>query len=255
MVSLKDCSMKKNFLFLALLALVTGCDSPQRTRTPGTWMTGGSTQNPVNQSGSFNPATTAGTASGVTSGSTSGSGSGTPSPGFEACDLSDRFHTIDIGFFGLCQSTQDETLFKFKTSLTSTTVRTCLIPTYKESNGSSTYIGQPQCTYTTAGQVVQGKLLKNRQGFEQYPLNGVIVMKEPLLPQYIGCMNGYVNWPQNNCPNGPSSTSYCAYWSPRCPYGGRSNGTCDTEARNYMGQICTSFKNQYSNSYIDIRTR
>lgn len=252
MVSLKDCSMKKYFLLLSLLALVTGCDSPQRTRTPSTWVNGSTLENPSNQSGSLTPVTTAGS----TSGATAGSGSGvTGSPGFEACDLSERYHTIDIGFFGLCQSTQDETLFKFKTGLTSTTVRTCLIPTYKEANGSSTYIGQPQCTYTTAGQIVSGKLLKNRPGFEQYPLNGVIVMKEPLLPQYIGCMNGYVNWPQNVCPNGPSSTSYCAYWSPRCPYGGRTNGTCDTEARNYMGQICTSFKNQYSNSYIDIKTR
>lgn len=246
MVSLKDCSMKKYFLLLSLLALVTGCDSPQRTRTPSTWVSGSSFESPSNQSGLV--PVTPGSTSGATSGSTSGS-SGDP------CDLSDRYHTIDIGFFGLCQSTVDETLFKFKTSLTSTTVRTCLIPTYKEANGSSTYIGQPQCTYTTAGQIVSGKLIKNRPGFEQYPLNGVIVMKEPLLPQYLGCMNGYVNWPQNACPSGPTSTSYCAYWTPRCQYGGRTNGSCDTEARNYMGQICTSFKNQYSNSYIDIRTR
>lgn len=245
--------MKKYFLLLSLLALATGCDSPQRTRTPGTWISGNTLETvPSNQSGSLTPPTTAGS----TSGATSGSGPGvTGTPGFTTCDLSDRYQTIDIGFFGLCQSSQDETLFKFKTSLTSTTLRICLIPTYKESNGSSTYIGQPQCTYTTASQVVQGKLYKNRPGFEQYPLNGVIVMKEPLLPQYINCMNGYVNWPQNVCPNGPSSTSYCAYWAPRCPNGGRTNGGCDTEARNYMGQICTTFKNQYSNSYIDIRTR
>lgn len=252
MVSLKGCCMKKYFLLLSLLALVTGCDSPQRTRTPSTWVNGSALENPTNQSGILNPSTTAGSISGATSGSASGV---TSTPGYESCDLSDRYHTIDIGFFGLCQSTQDETLFKFKTSLTSTTVRTCLIPTYKESNGSSTYIGQPQCTYTTAGQIFSGKLYKNRPSLEQYPLNGVIVIKEPLLSQYIGCMNGYVNWPQNACPSGPSSTSYCAYWSPRCPYGGRTNGTCDTEGRNYMGQICTTFKNQYSNSYIDIRTR
>jgi hypothetical protein len=178
----------------------------------------------------------------------------TNTPGFESCDLTHKYQTPDIGWFGICQSTQDETLFKFRPSVTSTSIRTCLIPTYKDANGSSTYIGNPQCTYTTSNQIVQGKLYKDRSGFSNYPLNGVIVMKEPLLPEYINCMHAYVNWPSNVCPSG-GANPYCAYWLPRCPYGSKSNAQCDAEGRSYMGNICTSFKTKYGNSYVDIGTR
>jgi hypothetical protein len=243
--------MKKTLLFISLLALVAGCDAPQRMRAPTQWVNGNSLDDPGTQP-AWKPIPTDGKPSEETPTSpVSNNGQG---PGFENCDLTNKHHTIDIGHFSICQSTQDEASFKFRSSLTSTTVRTCLIPTYKEASGSSTYIGQPQCTYTTANQTVGGKLYKDREGFSSYPLNGVIVMKEPLLPEYISCMHGYVNWPRNVCPNGPAN-SYCSYWIPRCPNGGRSNATCDGEARNYMGQICSSFKNKYSNSYLDIKTR
>lgn len=238
--------MKTYFAIFTLLFAMTGCDSPQRSRMPSTYVS-----NPYS---SGNPAT--GTLSGgaTTSGTTTGSPT-TPttptSPGFESCNLGDRFQTIDIGFFGLCQSTQDETQFKFKTSLSHTSVRICLIPTYKSSDGSSTYIGQPQCTYTTSGQIISGKLYKDRSGFTTSPLNGVIVMKESLLKEYFSCMQAYVNWPRNVCATG-ATTAYCAYWLPRCPYGSGSNAGCDNEGRNYMTNLCTNFKSKYANSYIDI---
>lgn len=240
--------MKSYILLLSLLTLVASCDAPQRTRAPGIYDNGLSSGDNNNTSGSL-PSNTTGAIGG---GGTTGSSTGTTT-GFENCDLGYKYHTVDTGHFGLCQSTADETLFKFKSSLTSTSVRTCLIPTYKEGSGSSTYIGQPQCTYTEAEKVVQGKLYKNRTGFTGYSLNGVIVMKEPLLPEYFNCMQGYTNWPANVCSG--QNSPYCAYWAPRCPYGGKSNGVCDTEARNYMGQICTAFKSKYSNSYLDIRTK
>ncbi len=243
--------MKSFIITTLLLTLVVGCDSPQRTRAPSNWVNGNSlgTNNTT-----LTPATNAGSGSGSTTGGTTGSPALPSQPGFETCNLSDRYHTIDIGFFGLCQNTQDETLFRFKPTVTSSSVRTCLIPTYKDAQGASTYIGNPQCTFTTSNQVVSGNLYKDRPGFNTYPLNGVIVMKEPLLPEYMGCMNGYVNWPRNVCPNG-ATTSYCGYWLPRCPYGGRTNSSCDVEAKNYMTQICNSFKSRYANSYIDIRTK
>lgn len=238
--------MKNLLLLIPLLVLITGCDAPQRTRIMSTEPY----KDPLGNNG--NNVTPGNLTSG---GSSNGITPTTPStPGFENCDLTQKYHTIDIGYFGVCQSSQDETLIKFNPSLTSQSVRTCLIPTYKEANGSSTYIGQPQCTYTTSNQVVSGKLYKDRQGFSNYPLNGMIVMKEPLLPDYINCMQGYVNWPRNVCPNG-ATTSYCGYWLPRCPYGGQSGQACDMEAKNYMSNICTQFKSKYSNSYIDIRLK
>lgn len=247
--------MKKHLLITMTLIFAAACNAPQRTKAPTNWVNG----NSLNESGNFiNTGTTAGTSSGTTTGTTSGTNSGTTGgtteAGFESCSLSDKYNTVDIGQFGLCQSTLDETSFKLRTSLSSQSVRVCLIPTYKEGSGSSTYIGNPMCTLTTSNQTVMGKLYKDRQGFSGYSLNGVIVMKEPLLPEYFACMKAYVSWPANVCPSS-SSNSYCAYWMPRCPYGGRSSAMCDVEGKNYMASICNSFKAKYSNSYIDIRTK
>jgi hypothetical protein len=238
--------MKVSLFLLTFLVLLTGCDAPRRSRLPVKYVNGSTLEEPGTISGTWTP-TTAGATSGVTSGTAGGSG-------FESCDLSNKYQTIDIGWFGLCQSSQDESEFRFKPTLTSTNVRTCLIPTYKDTNGNSTYIGRPQCTYTTSNQTVNGKLYKDRQGYTTYPINGVIVMKEPLIPEYINCMHGYTNWPGNACPNG-ASNQYCGYWLPRCPSGRMTNGLCDNEAKNYMGRVCTEFKNKYSNSYRDISTR
>lgn len=225
--------MKSYILLLSLLTLVTSCDAPQRTRAPGIYDNGLSSGN-NNTSGQLPPSNS--TTGAIGGGGTTGSATG--SPGYDNCDLSYKYHTVDTGHFGLCQNSSDETLFKFKSSLGSTSVRTCLIPTFKDSSGSSTYIGQPQCTYTTTDKVVEGRLSKTRSGYSGYPLNGVIVMKEPLLPEYFNCMQAYLN-----------------YRTPSCPYGGNTSPTCDYQAKNYMASVCTSFKTKYSNSYIDIRTK
>lgn len=246
-------------LFLTLsMTFLVACDAPVRTRVNP--LNSNSVQQGGINTGTFNPGTSTGsTGSGSTTGTTNGGSNpnnGLPD-GFSNCDFTDRFHTVDIGHFALCQSSINESHFILKTSLThqSPSARVCLIPTYKDSTGSSTYIGQPQCTYTTQGQMIAGQLYKNRQGFSSYPLNGVIVMKETLLPEYLGCMHAYINWLPQACPQGPNSTQYCQYWSSLCPYGSKTNQACDTAARSYMSQVCTSFKNRYSNSYIDIRTR
>jgi hypothetical protein len=242
----------KILLSLTIMLMLTGCDAPQRTRAPVNYIntpaSGALTSPGGNTSGTGAPA----------------SGSGivttppavTQSPGFENCDFvqRNRYYVIDIGFFGLCQSALDETLFRFMPTLSSPSVRVCLIPTYKDASGSSTYIGNPQCTLTQTEQIISGKLYKDRSGFSTYPLNGVIVMKEPLLTEYFSCMNAYVGWPLNVCQNGQNQ-QYCSYWSPRCPNGARTNASCETEARNYMSTTCNSFKSKYSNAYIDIRTK
>lgn len=238
--------MKKSLLFIPLLTLMIGCDAPQRTRAPQTWVNSGSLQDPGNQSGTL--------PSGSGS-SNSGSTGSTGNDGFQNCDLTNKYHTVDIGWFGLCQSSQDEAVIRFKPSLTSTSTRTCLIPTYKAPDNSSTYLGQPQCTYTTAETVVTGRLYKDRAGFSDRPINGVIVMREPLLPEYFNCMQGYLNWPANVCPNGPHTSATCAQAFTQCPNGARTGGFCASEATNYMNYVCTKFKNTYGQSYLDIRLK
>jgi hypothetical protein len=233
--------MLKLLTIIPMLALLSACDAPMRGRTIQTVNGEG-----YGVGGSFNPTPAPGNTI----------GSGLPATaGFENCDLTTRYHVSALGHLGLCQNTQDETLFRFRPTMTDTTTRTCLIPTYKEASGSSTYIGQPQCTHTEAEKVVQGKLLKNRQGFEGYPLNGVMLMKERLLPEYFNCMHGYVNWLQIACPQGAGSSPYCSTWVPNCPYGARTNATCDRAAQEFRVATCNAFKTNHSNAYLDIRTK
>ncbi len=243
--------MKLRLMTPLLLLTLMGCDAPQRGRAPNTFVNGTTLQNFGGVGGPGFTSTTGGTIVPTIDTGTTGV---TSRPGFQNCDLGDRFSTVDIGSFGICQSTVEETSFLFRTTNAQTSVRTCLIPTYKDSAGSSTYIGNPQCALTSANQIVSGRLYKDRQGFTGYPLNGVIVMKEPLLPEYIGCMQGYTNWPVNLCPSGPTN-GYCATWISRCPGGARTNPYCDVEAKSYMRTICENFKTKYPNGYVDIRTR
>lgn len=240
--------MKKLLFLVVIYISFIACDAPQRTRLQQVRDNENNLTSGNNTSNDFTAGTTGSSSNGSNLSSPSTSG-----PGFENCDLTNRYHTIDIGHFGLCQNTQDETLFKFKTSLTSGTV--CLIPTYKDSTGSSTYLGRPQCVNTEANKVFQGTLYKDRNGFSGHVLNGVIVMKQNLLTPYFDCMNAYVNWPAQTCPQGPSTSLNCYSWIQQCPYGARTNINCDTQAKSYMAQICNSFKSTFSNSYADIRTK
>lgn len=240
--------MKKIFILLPLFILVASCDAPQRTRFFNT------EKSPLGDTDEAVPAGATQSTSGSLGTSGSGSGSNTANtPGFESCDLTQKYHSVSTGYFGVCQSTQDEKQIKFSPSLTSQQERICLIPTYKESNGSSTYIGNPQCTLTTSNQVISGQLYKDRPGFSNHPLNGVMVMKEGLVPEYMACMQGYVNWPRNRCSG--TNDSYCAYWVPSCPYGAQSNAQCDAEGKNYMAYLCNAFKSKYSNAYVDVRLK
>jgi len=229
--------MKKSVFFIFLFIL-SSCDAPQRTNlTPAAQTLSNSNNLGVPTSGQ------------------SPSGSQLPvEAGFETCDFSPKYSTIESGPFSLCQNQSDETSIKFKGTLTSVSSRLCLIPSYKDAGGSSTYIGQPQCLYVEANKLVSGKLYKTRTGFSSYPLNAVIVMREALMPEYFRCADAYNAWPSVLC-SGSGNSQYCNYWVPRCPSGARSNAACDGEAKNYMNQICTSFKTKYSAAYTDIRLK
>lgn len=157
--------------------------------------------------------------------------------GFENCDLNYRHATENLGAIGVCQNSSDETRFRFQTSQTNTSIRTCLIPTYKDETGNSTYLGQPQCTYTESGKVLTGKLYKDRKDFAKYPVNGVMVMKEPILAEYFNCMDSYATYLQKNCAEKKNGTS------------------CVKAARNYQKEVCGEFKRKHYSNYLDLKLR
>lgn len=218
--------MKILLLTLPLLLFAVACDSPQRTRLGSTVNTGNGLTQPNTTT---NPWGTGGT-----TGSSTGSGSnGSTKPaGFENCDLSAKYYASGVNYIGLCQSTLDETSIAVNSTV-SDTARTCLIPTYKDGSGSSTYLGQPQCFAPQAGVVTMGKLYKTRSGFTNNPISGVMVMKEASISAYYTCMNAYVN-----------------FTHPNCPYGAKTNAYCDSMAKSQMQTICNNFKADHP--YIDV---
>lgn len=216
------------YLILSLLMFAAGCDTPTRARFP-TSGNGNSLTAPGG--GTFEPAPVGTTTSGTTGGTTP------PSPGFENCNLAKSNSTADLGGIGICKSTLDETTVRFVSSSTNTSSRTCLIPTYKDQAGNSTYLGDPQCTYTEAEKVYTGRLYKNRSGMAQYPLNGVMVMKEELLVEYFACMDSYLKYIQYYCPQAPN-------YAP-----------CVQAATNYRNSVCNNFKMKYPNNYLDLYLR
>lgn len=221
--------MKTLLLTLSLLVLATACDTPQRTRLANSTPAGNNLTSPTPTS--TNPWT-----SGGSTGSSSGSDSAATKPaGFENCDITPKYYASVINYMGICQSTQDETSIAVQSTV-SDSARTCLIPTFKDGSGSSTYLGQPQCFAPQANVITMGKLYKTRQGFTNYAINGVMVMKEASLTAYYTCMDAYITFAH-----------------PQCPYGPKTNAYCDQMARADMATKCNNFKTDHS--YIDIRLK
>jgi hypothetical protein len=213
-------------IVLSLLVIVSACDTPTRARFPSASALG----NPyTTDPGGLTPGVT-----GSTTGTTTGGTTPTPTPGFENCTLAKNYTTGDLGSVGICKSSLDETQIRFVSSISNQTYRVCVIPTYKDSTGSSTYLGDPQCTKTVAEQIYTGRLYKNRPGFSQLPLNGVMMMTEPLLPDYFNCMDAYAKYIQMYCPANP-------YYAP-CVQGATSART----------SVCNYFKQKYPSNYLDI---
>ncbi len=230
--------MKKLMLALTICVLAVSCDSPQRNRLASV-TTGDGVQAPVpgnnnNNNNNNNPFNT-----GATTGSNNGGQNPTkvnPPAGFESCDLSpNKYYAAGIGYMGICQSSMNEGQVAVYPEL-SDSLKTCLIPTYRDGSGNSTYLGQPQCFLPVALKISYGTLYKTRSGFTGNPINGVMIMKESSLTAYYSCMNAYVN-----------------YASSACPYGPRTSAACDHAARALMTTSCNDFK--AAHSYLDIPLR
>lgn len=239
------------FSLITFMALIlTGCDQPQRNRLPNHVIPGST--NPVSTNSSWgNPFSNGNTGTTQSGGPSSATG-GTKPPGFENCDLSHRYYATNIGHMGICQSALDEKVIAVSSSISDNN-RTCLIPTYKESSGSSTYLGQPQCYQPQVNQVMNGTLYRTRTSYNHLPLNAVMVMKESSLSAYFTCMDAYSNFPQSICPQGPQSNPNCQQLFTNCPNGPQSNNYCHSVAQQNMTTKCEDFK--ATHSYIDIRLK
>lgn len=232
------------YLMIALLIVVAGCDTPTRSRFPSS-----SSSNALGTppgTGTLTPVPVVPVVPGTPTTPT------TPvtTPGFENCAnmgislMYDPYATCVEkqtnpsapcpSRVSLCKSSLNETMVRFTTTVSNTTNRYCIIPTYKDTAGNSTYLGDPQCTYVNANQVYNGSVIKNRNGFTQLPVTGLMVMFEGMLVEYYACMDSYSKYIQYYCPAQPT-------YAP-----------CVQGASNYRAQICNQFKTKYSNFYLDL---
>lgn len=229
-----------------LLLLATACDSPQRNRLASSVNTGNGLGQP--NGANTNPWGTSGSTTGFTTGGTTGGSSGTPPkpPGFENCDISAKYFAAGINYMGICQSTQDEASVAVHSTVTDS-ARTCLIPTFKDANGNSTYLGGPQCYAPQAGAITMGQIPKSRAGFMDKPINGVMIVKEASLTAYYTCMDAYVSFTHPLCPQGSNTNTYQQNYPPY------QIVNCKAMASASMTTKCNNFKADHS--FLDIRLK
>jgi len=163
-------------LIVALILITFGCNQSKRKSTQEDTSSGSFT---------FPTSTTTGetTGGGSEEGSENGLGAG-----FEDCDLDNTLSEDPIGTFGICQSSSTETVFIVVFGQDNSSERTCFLPMYRDSQGSSTYLGTHICTFQTSGQKLQGTFVKNRPGFQGLSLNGTMVMQESRVQAFYACM-------------------------------------------------------------------
>ncbi len=83
-----------------------------------------------------------------------------------------------IGKFSLCQSTSDPKKIYVQLQTPLTSVRLCIIPTYKNQSGY-VYLGEPRCLYVPSATAITPVLLKtNRINYTNITPNSVIIMKD-----------------------------------------------------------------------------
>lgn len=228
--------MKNTILILSLIAL-SACDAPVRVRNAPTDSFSGSVNTGANEGAPgfsltpTNPSTTTGTSNG---GSTTGSTTG-GSTGINCIQTVTAFHS-GLGSVDVCQDSANEILFKMSFNTTDQNDGTCLVPMFRDSSGSSLYLGNAQCTKHNQGQTVTGQLSKNRQGYAGYQINSVMVLKYSGTNAFFQCMNAYgiqYNGCMQSFGGNPFYQSYC-----------------QTQSQTYMTTICNNFKNNYPYSQV-----
>jgi len=179
------------------LLWMTSCDAPRTTRTSSH----GSTNSSVFSYGS--PNTTSGSLLGSNNSNSNSNNTDTPTTtidpsitvpsGAENCNWSQdgttgynigAAHfaadesTLTDGAYNICQHPSSETTIFFQLKNAISSEQVCMIPMY-DNAGYSTYLGEPRCfTPSIAGKIYTITLYKNRSGFSNYSINGVMMMRD-----------------------------------------------------------------------------
>ncbi|MDC1174394.1 hypothetical protein OAT67_03315 [Bacteriovoracaceae bacterium] len=193
---MKLLNKKKTFIILvSSLFAITSCDAPRDRRVASQ---NGSTSNQSIFGDSSSSYYDSGDGSSSSSGSGSGSGSGSSSAvtipsqinhcqwatdgetGFASSHkhLSPDEDSSSNGNYTVCKSTADEKDIYLQVKHPIDDAQVCIFPTY-HSGSNSVYIGEPRCLLVDDNKkIYKVSVLKNRAGFTQYPVTGVMIMKD-----------------------------------------------------------------------------
>lgn len=233
---------KFNYLLILLLFTMLACNPPATKRSFRDVSNQLTDNNAIVDGSGANSGNDFGSSNGNGSDDDDFNNSGVSNePGFSNCDFNLYKSEATLGQVSVCQSSIDPSTVKVKFSKQDYSQRSCLIPMHKLGNGNSFYLGVAQCMHHSAGQVLSGNLVKNRQGYTQYAINNAIVLKQGSLNAFYSCMDAVSVFVANNCP-WVTNTS-CNYPNPSQR---ASCQQCITNAYTYQQDKCNQFTMQHS---------
>lgn len=215
----------KILILLSTILFLASCDNPTRTRLQPVTADVAFTDDVVDSS--VNPV--------AGSGTDTDDGKSTNDPtvvnGFEDCNLGYQYYGgPKIGNFGLCQSTEFDSIFKVKLSQTDLVTGVCFVPVHIISGGNSYKIGIAECVRNESGKEYQFILTKQ----SSEPINGVMVIKAGApTNEYFNCM---------------SARSTFIAQNPGC----QNSQQCMIQADSYANYVCTQFVGTYSTFYSQV---
>ena len=224
---------------------IFSCDSPVRTRVP---ITASFDSSEITDPGATNGTVTGGTTTTTTTTDEENQ------EGFEHCPYLDpQFDGGSMGYFGLCQSDDDDRVFKAVFAETSTQGN-CFVPIHILDNGNSFKLGRAECVHNQPDTNYYMTLTKEAVApTYSFPrteeVNGVMVLRLESVNAYMGCMNAKEDF--------YVATNGCCFQRTYNQSTGRYNCIqpniqCEAAADNYANNICNSFVQNHSNNYRQV---
>ncbi len=202
---------------LTILIFLQSCEAPTRNRVYQSTSTATTSTTEDDEDTSTTTTTTEST---VVSGT-----------GFSSCDLSYNYYNSSIGYFGLCQSSTTDTLFKVKMALSDSTIGTCFIPIYQGSSGDIEKVGTEECVNNVSETVYTVSFTRETSS----TITAIMVVKANAMTSFntaAAAKNKFITL------NGGTTCSSLAY--------------CSTAATNYSISVWNSFASIYGSYYVKV---